>query len=1044
MALPHATPPSFLFDSSMFDADSAPRARLSPKDRERLCGQFDLLESRLSVLAESDSDGPTESLANDLLIFIAAAAEAGATNVAETARTVLSFLLALDGHAPVTGDRDQLRLLIDILRRELHPEIPSPPSSIQLVTPIAPSGPTDRHTIFLYLDSRAVTELLRAALIDAGFAVAQLTSMSALSSLAADQQPAAIIADLSRCQSDPDTVTAIRHLREGPHPAHLLCLSSNEQFSVRLEAVRLGATRFLKKPVDIDKLLAILNGVTARRLTEPFRVLLVDDDRAMTDLYAEILRQTGFSVKTCNQPLAAPDLIASFTPDVVVTDVYMPGCNGLELAALIRQDERLTDTPILFLSSEVDVHRQMTALDLGADDFLTKPVPIEVFRAAVVARAKRARMLKRTRREQAAISERLKQMELAVEAHSIICITDARGVVLHVNARFCELSGYRRNELIGHNLRLLKSGLHDAAFYEQIWLTVSRGESWQGQICNRNKAGELYWLEATIVPQFDDEGTPIRYISAATDVTPLRRMQATLEATANRLHSIMAVVGDVIFLLDLDGRLVEANPALVTLLGYLPGDVKGRRFLAALSPESRHLGRQALHLIRQNGRLDLSIDLLRADGRRVPVSVHANIGDIGGQPHIIGTLRDMTTYRAAEQELITAKLEAEQASRVKSEFLASMSHELRTPLNSIIGFTQLMRSDPVLAKEPRYGEHVDIILKAAWHLLDLINEVLDLAKIETGHLAMTLEDTPLADFLNDCLVLLQPLAKKRGVQLHPPHTPDAGPVVVRVDRVRLKQIVLNLVSNAIKYNRDDGEVRITIGPDAGHWRISVTDTGPGIPLERQGELFLPFSRLAPDNYEVEGAGIGLALSKRLVELMGGQIGLISRAGAGSTFWFSLPTGNAEAIGLSAPPTPARMPAPARGSVLYIEDSANNAALVGEILVRRPRIRLQVAPTGALGLELAQEFAPDLILLDWHLPDLPGEEVALALANHPTTAAIPVIVLTADALPAVRQAALAAGVKRFITKPFEYETLLDAVDQLLDTTAALPQPPAQVK
>lgn len=319
----------------------------------------------------------------------------------EMALSLASFFQNVDVTSLTPGDRDQVCLLWHSVRGKVDGESEGQAALPHLVAPITGSGPTrGNRRVSLMIESRAIQALLEAAVAHADFEVELLSSFKSLESLAPDDLPMAIIADLSLCRTDPEAGRILARIRQNStRPLHLFCLSGADDFSARLEAVRLGATRFLRKPVDVEKLLAILNGVTARIPTEPFRVLFVDDDRALTSLYSATLVEAGFETRLCNRSLDAPEMVAEFRPDVIVTDVYMPGCNGLELAALLRQDESLADTPILFLSSEANINRQMVALDLGGDDFLTKPVPLEVLTSAVVARAKRARMLKRIRRE---------------------------------------------------------------------------------------------------------------------------------------------------------------------------------------------------------------------------------------------------------------------------------------------------------------------------------------------------------------------------------------------------------------------------------------------------------------------------------------------------------------------------------------------------------------------------------------------------------------------------------------------------------------------
>ena len=380
------------------------------------------------------------------------------------------------------------------------------------------------------------------------------------------------------------------------------------------------------------------------------------------------------------------------------------------------------------------------------------------------------------------------------------------------------------------------------------------------------------------------------------------------------------------------------------------------------------------------------------------------------------------------RELREATAEADRANRAKSEFLSRMSHELRTPLNAILGFGQLLEMD---APSGRQGESVTHILRAGRHLLGLINEVLDISRIEAGRLQLSLEPVPVRETVGQAMQLVQPSADSLGITLAAEPI-DEG-LHVLADRQRLQQVLLNLLANAVKYNRPHGTVRVACDAGDERMRIAVSDAGPGIAADKLARLFVPFDRLGAEATGVEGTGLGLALSKALVDAMRGTLEVESAVGTGSTFAVTLPRVAAPgaAAGALDDDRATAAPVPQRPrTILYIEDNVSNLRLVESILSRRPGFNVLSAMQGRVGVDLARDHRPDLILLDRHLPDITGEQVFRLLQDDPRTRAIPVVILSADAIVGGMQALLDSGVRAYLTKPLDVRRLLDLIDETL--------------
>lgn len=1214
--------------------------------------------------------------------------------------------------------------------------------------------------------------------------------------------------------------------RQAAEAAAWVALTGRDvRFKEQVDWQRGGVSDFFTLPLDPDRLAALVENLHDRLDGPPLRVILLDDEQSALDYYGTTLRERGLEVQAVQDPLLALDLLEEFKPDLLLADIEMPGCRGPELVTILRQRSEYAQLPVLFLTAMDSQQDLLQARAAAAEDFLPKPVTPALLLTAVCAQGwrHRARLRAETehRRQEARARLRLEQLRMAIDEHAIVSAADVDGRITYVNDRFCQLSGYAQGELIGQNHRIVKSGLHDQFFYENLWRTIKAGKVWHGEVCNRRKDGALYWVEATIVPILDTRGQVKQYLSIRTDITAQKHKEEELRISSERFsrgqvfanigtwdwniqtgelywseriaplfgypagnletsyenflkavhpddrqaviaavnasverdlsyeieHRVVWPDGQVRWLLergavvrDAQGtpqhmlgvvqdiherklaqlalagseqQLADTNRMLQLVLDNIPVGVfwkdTASRYLgcnkafaqdAGLTDPARIVGLdddalpwagkaedyrrddrevmtrmapklnyvedevtasgahlwlntsklplldaqdqligvlgvytdisenvEAQRKLRESeerfafavegpgdgiwdwnmlsgamplsgnyegmlgyahGELEPSIeawvqsvhpdDLARvqqtlqdylagkspaytvelrlrckddsykwvlcrgtvvarneagepvrmigihsdiserkedeerltlfrrifeassqcigiADGqgrqlyqnrahaeaygysdeeihgrsfemfmpddpdpavtselqaaiaagrtwsgliplRRKDGSVFISASSIGfvkdekGQTqYLFNIFTDFSAELARRQELAQAKEVAERANQAKSDFLSSMSHELRTPMNAIIGFAQMLEYDTGLNADQH--DNVHEILKAGRHLLELINEVLDLAKIESGRIDLSLEPVNLSAVIDDCRQLIQPMAAARNIELYLDTPPGK---IVRADRVRLKQVLLNLFSNAVKYNREHGSIRLEATAGAsGRMRIAVIDTGPGIPAERLGELFQPFNRLDAEQSQIEGTGIGLTITRRLVEMMGGEVGVDSEVGQGSRFWIELPTEtSATPIAAAGPKeTTATEPALAhQRQVLCIDDNPVNLKLIAHMLGTRPNLRVITAHTPELGIELALAHRPDLILLDINMPGMDGYQVLEVFKADARLRRIPVVAVTASAMPRDIERGRAAGFRDYLTKPLDIGHFLETIDRCL--------------
>lgn len=647
-------------------------------------------------------------------------------------------------------------------------------------------------------------------------------------------------------------------------------------------------------------------------------------------------------------------------------------------------------------------------------------------------------LLKREKERDQAVREISFLAEVLKNINENISITDTNDNIIFVNQSLVKTYGYNEEELVGQHISILRSENNSSEIIKGI-LPATLNGGWQGELMNRKKNGTEFpiWLFTTII--YDRDNKPGAFVGISTEITERKKAEKELilhrdhleelvKTRTAELENFFNVALDLLCIVDISGHFIRLNKAWSELLGYSQGDLEGKRILDFVHEEDFRNSHEILNSLQSQNVASKFINRFRAqDGSYLSIEWHiVAVGQI-----VYAAARDITARIKIEDELRKARFEADQANIAKSEFLSRMSHELRTPMNAILGFAQLLEMGDLSDKQLKGVNH---ILQSGRHLLDLINEVLDISRIESGRLTLSLEPVKISNLVNEILDIVQPLANIRNIIVLLDCRED---LFVKADKQRLKQVLINLINNAIKYNNEGGSITIrayevvsSLSVESVH--IDITDTGPGIAEEFICKLFKPFERIGADNTTTEGTGLGLAVVKKLMDAMGGKIGVNSQVGHGSTFWLEFPCSDGRQDMtriqevLLSPDLPVIT---AKGTILYIEDNISNIELVEQILVSQGnQINLVTEMFGRNALHKTLECTPKLILLDLNLPDIHGSEVLKLLQANPRTHDIPVVIISADAMSHQLENMTKSGARSYLTKPLDVKTFLKVIGQ----------------
>lgn len=829
------------------------------------------------------------------------------------------------------------------------------------------------------------------------------------------------------CSDIPDCTTQLKTAGW-----RIMVLGSSNNHETRLAAIRAGVDRFIPEPFTPAQL---ANAIERQEEASRYSVLIVDGDPLSRQARVLAMLHAGFEVHTLADAQRIPQVPMA---EILLVDNVTTGMTPEKLHSMLCRTQRHWPGSLIMIGH-------------GEDDpgiALAGDTPVKLLMREMVRKGGWSRQYKElTKTWQVENQQGLRGRE----GLTAVTFADARAAdfpLSYVSLGFEELTGYTAQEVLGRNCRFLQGNDNDQPALVELRKAMREQRQVSVVLSNYRKDGSLFWNDLTLTPIFADDGELTHYVGVQRDVTQQIKDKTALHATVENLRTIQerlqlgqthAHVGTMDW--EVRSGRVFWSKSVGPLFGHRAGEIETdlEHFFAAVHPDDCESVMRALDAcVRNDMHYDMEYRVVWPDG-----SIHwqsgsgAAIHDARGEAvRLVAILQDINTRKQTEIALIKAREEADRTNRTKSEFLSHMSHELRTPMNAILGFAQLMQYDDTLPES--HVENVHEILQAGNHLIELINEVLDLAKIESGGFDLSLGPVAVSSVIEECLSLIQPASARRGIEINYMPSPTCG---VRADRTRLKQALLNIISNGVKYNCDHGTLSVSLAEVYnGDWvRIGVHDTGEGMKAEELRQIFEPFERLGQKGSNIEGTGIGLTITKRMVELMGGSVNVESTPGSGSTFSIELPREDAppdwpaEEHGEAAPtPSLENAAAVRESSVLYVEDNPSNIRLMAQIIALRKRLRLQTAHSADLGRKLAVTTRPDLIILDINLPGIDGYDMLRTLRSSEGLASVPIVALSANALPGAVYSGRKAGFDDYLTKPVHVSSFLKLLDRYLGT------------
>ncbi len=818
----------------------------------------------------------------------------------------------------------------------------------------------------------------------------------------------------------------------------------HELLSLMRQQVETSMNSALSQPPEIVRLPDVMVERTSSEKSKD--LILVEDDAEQSRILEQLLTNFGFMVRVLAHPKELEQAIRDGQPDAVIMDIMFPEDRdaGLTTIRRLRQEEVL-ECPVIFISVREDFPARLEATRGGSNGYIVKPVDINELVEALT------RLIKE--------SEKLPFRVLVVDDDEELTgfcqvVLEAAGVaVCAVNDPLMASEEMIR---FGPDVIILDIEMPNCNGFELASVIRQMGDAYlqipilyltaHDEVSNQMQAART-GSEDFITKPVDPERLVTSIVARSERSRILKALYQRLRSGEERFASITRSANDAVVSANSLGLVLSWNPSAERIFGYRKREILGKPLTILMPEKYRQAHLAGFQRFSDGGKpkiIGTTIEMsgLRKDGTEFPLDLSLSSWKSDGEPFFAATMRDITERKETEAALRRAKEDADNANKAKSEFLSSMSHELRTPLNAILGFGQLLQFNPREPLSASQNSSVNLIMKGGGHLLELINDILDLVKIESGNVEYSIENISISAVVEECLSLVTDMAAKRGIDIE---IDEQNRDVARVhaDFIRIKQVLLNLLSNAIKYNRDGGKVTIRIEDTAGEMqRVSIIDTGNGIAEHQLVNLFKPFSSLGAESSEIEGTGIGLVVCKQLVEAMRGSIGVDSREGEGSTFWFEIPgsaglenhpENRSTADNTPTAEAPAQGPATAlanNGLMLYVEDNPSNLRLMEMIVSRVEGLTMISAHNAELGIELARSKRPDIIIMDINLPGMNGFQALEKLKEYEETREIPVLALSAAATKLDIEKGIAAGFTRYMTKPMQVRDVIEAVNELL--------------